>query len=281
MTRAELDLARSLVEAALREDIGPGDITSEAVIDADACARAAYLTREDIVVCGLPVAREVARMTDPDLRFEALSEDGGALCAGEVMARIEGRARSILAAERVSLNFLQRLTGIATATRAYVQKVGGTGARILDTRKTVPGYRRLDKYAVRCGGGTNHRNGLFDAILIKDNHLVFHAGPGQAVRRAREHAGPDMQIEVEVQSMDQLLEALDSGADRILIDNFDPDEASRAVRIAAGRVPLEASGGITLDSVRAFAEAGVDYVSIGALTHSVRAADIHLALTGC
>ena len=279
MTPLELDSIRPLLVAALEEDIGPGDLTSRVVIESDVRARAEYATREDVVVCGLPVAEAVAHLVDRSLLFVALSKDGDALEAGSVLARIEGRARSILAAERTSLNFLQRLTGIATRTRSYVCRVEGTGARILDTRKTVPGHRLLDKYAVRCGGGTNHRAGLFDGILIKDNHLAFHRGPGEAVRRARDHAAAAAEIEVEVASLAELREAIGSGADVILIDNFSPDDARKAVEAANGRVPLEASGGITLDTVRAFAEAGVDYISVGALTHSVRAADIHLTLT--
>lgn len=281
MTPVQLDLVRPLLEASLREDIGPGDITSEAVVDTAARARGEFLTRDDVVVCGLPIIEEVVRLSDPALRIERLSEDGAGLSAGGTIAALEGNARSILAVERVALNFLQRLTGIATATRAYVSEVEGTRARILDTRKTVPGYRFLDKYAVRCGGGTNHRSGLFDSILIKNNHLVFHSGPAVAVRCAREHAGADVEIEVEVRSLDELRGVLDSGATRILIDNFDVRAAGEAVSIADGRVPLEASGGITLESVRSYAETGVDYISVGALTHSVRAADIHLALIPC
>jgi nicotinate-nucleotide pyrophosphorylase (carboxylating) len=279
MTPAELALVRPLIERALEEDIGSGDLTSMALVDPLARASGEYVTREEIVVCGLPLVHEVARILDPELRCRSLVSDGTLVPAGAVLAQVEGGARSILAAERTSLNFLQRLTGIATATRSYVRRLPDASTRILDTRKTVPGYRPLDRYAVRSGGGSNHRNGLFDAILIKDNHLIFCGGPGDAVRRARLHAGESVFIEVEVQSMEELREAIDSGADRILIDNFDPSEAREAVRIAGGRVPLEASGGITLETVGAYAGAGVDYISIGALTHSVRAADIHLALT--
>lgn len=279
MTPADIDRIRPLLETALREDIGRGDLTSEAVIPRLARARGDYITREDVVVCGLPLGSEIARLVDPGLCFRVVAGDGDRVPAGSVLASVEGNARSVLAVERTTLNFLQRLCGIATATRAYVARLEGTSTRLLDTRKTVPGHRWLDKYAVRCGGGLNHRAGLFDAVLIKNNHIAFCSGPAEAVGRARERLGDEIMIEVEVRSLPELREALASGAGRILIDNFDPKEAAEAVRIASGRVPLEASGGITLETARAFADAGVDYVSVGALTHSVRAADIHLALS--
>lgn len=274
----DLGEARPLIERALREDLGSGDITSRALVPPEARGCACWITREDVVVCGLGVVSEVVRLVDPGLRFEALLSDGDPAEPGAVLARVEGSARSILAAERTSLNFLQRMTGIATATRDYVARVEGHRARILDTRKTVPGFRLLDKYAVRTGGGTNHREGLFDAVLIKDNHLAFSAGPAEAVGRARREARSGVSIEVEVESLDALEAVLGSGPDRILIDNFDPLEAREAVRIVAGRVPIEASGGITIETAAAYALAGVDYISVGALTHSVRAADIHLSL---
>lgn len=279
MIPPDIDRIRPLLEAALSEDIGGGDLTSEAVIPTLARARGDYVTREDIIMCGLPLGNEIARLIDPDLCFRVVAAEGDRVDAGSVLARVEGNARSILASERTTLNFLQRLSGIATAADAYVACLKGTATRLLDTRKTVPGHRWLDKYAVRCGGGVNHRAGLFDAVLIKNNHIVFCSGPAEAVRRARERLGREIMIEVEVRSLAELQEALASGAGRILIDNFDPKEAAEAVRVAAGRVPLEASGGITLATARAFADAGVGYLSVGALTHSVRAADIHLALS--
>jgi nicotinate-nucleotide pyrophosphorylase (carboxylating) len=278
MTPTDIDRVRPLLESALREDIGGGDLTSDAVIPALARARGDYVTREDIVVCGLPLGHEIARLIDPDLSFRMIVADRDRVSAGGVLARVEGNARSILASERTTLNFLQRLCGIATAAGAYVGCLEGSPTQLLDTRKTVPGHRWLDKYAVRCGGGVNHRAGLYDAVLIKNNHIAFCRGPGEAVRRARERLGREIMIEVEVRSLPELEEALASGAGRILIDNFDARDAAEAVRLAGGRVPLEASGGITLKTVRAFADAGVDYVSVGALTHSVRAADIHLTV---
>lgn len=279
MIPSDIDRVRPLLETALREDIGSGDLTSQAVIPPLARARGDYVAREDIIVCGLPLGNEIARLIDPDLCVRLVAADGDRVVAGSVLAHVEGNARSILASERTTLNFLQRLSGIATAAGAYVACLEGTATRLLDTRKTVPGHRWLDKYAVRCGGGVNHRAGLFDAVLIKNNHIAFCSGPADAVTRARERLGREIMIEVEVRSPAELEEALASGAGRILIDNFDPKEAAEAVRAAAGRVPLEASGGITLQTVRSFADAGVDYVSVGALTHSVRAVDIHLALS--
>jgi nicotinate-nucleotide pyrophosphorylase (carboxylating) len=270
--------ARLLIERALREDVGTGDITSGALVPEDARARGSWVTREAVVVCGLEIVREVVGLVDPELGFEPLLSDGDPAPAGAALARVEGSARSILAAERTSLNFLPRLTGIATSTRAYVARVEGHRARILDTRKTVPGFRLLDKYAVRTGGGVNHRQGLFDAVLIKDNHLAFCPDPADAVRRARARVGPGVLIEVEVESLEALAIALRAGPDRILIDNFDPARVREAVGIVGGRVSVEASGGITLENVGAYAEAGVDYISVGALTHSVRAADIHMSL---
>jgi len=213
------------------------------------------------------------------VEFKGVSADGASVAAGTVLAEIRGLARPILTAERTSLNLLQRMCGIATLTRQYVVRIQGTRARIVDTRKTAPGLRVLDKYAVACGGGMNHRMGLFDGVLIKNNHLVFHASPAEAIKEARSHLGHLVKIEVEVRNLDELRVGIDSGADVILLDNFDPQQTRRAVEIAAGRVPLESSGGITLDTVRSFAEAGVDYISVGALTHSVSAVDIHLRVT--
>jgi nicotinate-nucleotide pyrophosphorylase (carboxylating) len=219
------------------------------------------------------------RLVDPAVEFKVLTNDGSSVKTGTPLAEITGSARSILTAERTSLNFLQRMCGIATLTSQYVGRVRGTRARIVDTRKTVPGLRGLDKYAVACGGGLNHRMGLFDGVLIKNNHLAFHSSVAKAIDEARRHLGHLVKIEVEVRNLDELRSALDAGADVILLDNFTPADTRKAVAVVAGRVPIESSGGITLETVREFAEAGADYISIGALTHSVPAVDIHLRVT--
>ena len=277
MTPVEIGLIRETLLAAIREDIGSGDITSRATVEEHARAAARYTSKERLVVAGLPVVRELVSMVDAAVEWRALAEDGDLVEQGTSIAEIRGPARSILAAERVTLNVLQRMCGIATLTRAYVERVRGAGkARVVDTRKTAPGLRVLDKYAVRCGGGMNHRAGLFDGVLIKNNHLAFHASVSDAIGAARKRLGHLVKIEVEVARAGQVQEAIEAGADVILLDNFSPEETRQAVTIAAGRVPLESSGGITLDNIRAYAETGVDYISIGALTHSVPAADIHL-----
>ncbi len=211
-----------------------------------------------------------------NLKFKTLSADGDYVETGTALAEMSGSARSILAVERVTLNLLQRMCGIATMTRHYVDRVRGTKARVIDTRKTAPGLRLLDKYAVACGGGTNHRMGLFDAVLIKNNHLAFHKSLSETLAEARCHLDPSMKLEVEVASLDQLDEAIHAKADVILLDNFTPDQTRHAVIQCGGRVPLESSGGITLENIRDYAVAGVDRISVGALTHSVLAADIHL-----
>jgi len=263
----------------LREDIGTGDVTSRATVPADARATARYTTKQALIVAGIPVVQEIVRLVDAKLGFKPLCTDGASVPAGTAMAEIRGSARSILTAERTSLNLLQRMCGIATLTRQYVDRVQGTRAQIIDTRKTVPGLRVLDKYAVTCGGGMNHRMGLFDGVLIKNNHLAFHSSVAQAIQDARRHLGHLVKIEVEVSNLDQLKSALDAGADVVLLDNFNPELTGKAVEVVSGRVPVESSGGITLETVRGFADAGVDYISVGALTHSARAADIHLRVT--
>jgi nicotinate-nucleotide pyrophosphorylase (carboxylating) len=279
MDNVDLNLLRPFLLAALREDVGSGDTTSRAVIPGNARARARFTTKQALVVAGIPVAQEIIRLVDPSLEFATLESEGASVQSGTPIAEIRGSARSILTAERTSLNLLQRICGIATLTRRYVDRVQGTKARIVDTRKTAPGLRVLDKYAVTCGGGMNHRMGLFDGVLIKNNHIAFHASVDAAVRAARAHLGHLVKIEVEVRSIEELRVALEAGADVVLLDNFNPEQTREAVAVVGSRVPLESSGGITLDSVRDFAEAGVDYISIGALTHSVAAVDIHLRVT--
>jgi nicotinate-nucleotide pyrophosphorylase (carboxylating) len=279
MDNVDLVLLRPTLLAALREDIGSGDVTSRGVIPANATARAGFTTKQSLVIAGIPVARQIIQLVDPSVEFKTLESEGASVAAGTPVAEVHGSARSILTAERTSLNLLQRMCGIATLTRRYVERVRGTKARIVDTRKTAPGLRVLDKYAVACGGGMNHRMGLFDGVLIKNNHLAFHASVDAAVRATRAHLGHLVKIEVEVRNLEELGLALEAGADVILLDNFNPAQTRDAVKRVAGRVPLESSGGITFDTVRDFAEAGVDYISIGALTHSVGAVDIHLRVT--
>jgi nicotinate-nucleotide pyrophosphorylase (carboxylating) len=265
------------IERALAEDVGAGDRTAEATVPADARARARIEQKQPGVIAGLDVARAVFEQVEPELRFEALTEEGVWREGGPV-AEIEGPARGIVTGERVALNFLQRLSGVATATARFVQAVEGTSARILDTRKTTPGLRELEKAAVAAGGGTNHRIGLYDAILVKENHAALAGGVGEATRRALEAADDGTPVEVECATLGEVDEALEAGVSRILLDNMSPAELREAVERVAGRAELEASGGVTLDTVRAVAESGVDYVSVGALTHSAPALDLSLLL---
>ncbi len=275
-----LTAAEPLIELAIAEDIGPGDATSQATLDPRALLTGCIVAKEAGVLAGLPVAETVFRLVDPAIRFNPLAHDGQEVVPGEVVARVSGPGPSLLAAERLALNFLQRMSGIATTTRDYVDAVAVTHATILDTRKTVPGHRLLDKYAVRMGGGVNHRTALFDMVLIKDNHIVGAGGITPAVVRARA-AHPQLPIEVEVDTLDQLREALtiQPPLDRIMLDNMSFDTMREAVEITAGRVPLEASGNVTLHTVADVAATGVDYISVGALTHSVRALDLSMNVT--
>ena len=279
MDSFDLGLLRDSLLAMLREDVGSGDITAAATVPAGACARAQYRSKQALIVAGILVVQEMVKLANPSLDFKAIVNEGESVNTGTALAEIRGSARSILTVERTTLNILQRMCGIATLTRQYVERIAGTRTRIIDTRKTVPGLRVLDKYAVTCGGGMNHRMGLFDGVLIKNNHLAFHSSAAQAIEEARRHLGHLVKIEVEVRTLDELKSAINAGADVILLDNFNPDETRKAVEINRERIPLESSGGITLETVRSFAEAGVDYISVGALTHSVKAADIHLRVT--
>jgi nicotinate-nucleotide pyrophosphorylase (carboxylating) len=263
-----------LIDRALAEDIGDGDLTTRAVVPEGAEARARISQKEPGVVAGLRVAQRAFERVDAELVFishcpEGKWREGGAI------AEITGLAASILAAERVALNFLARLSGVATLTARYVRAVEGTGARILDTRKTTPGLRDLEKAAVRRGGGVSHRSGLFDAILVKENHAVLAGGVGEATRLALAAASDAI---IECRTTEEVQEALNAGVKRILLDNMDQDDLRRAVELTAGRAELEASGGITLDTVRAVAETGVDFISVGALTHSAPALDVSLLL---
>jgi nicotinate-nucleotide pyrophosphorylase (carboxylating) len=265
-----------IVRDALAEDIGSGDVTSEAVMDEERTAAAAILVKRPGVVCGLDAAETVFRVLDPDVGFERLLADGDRVDdVPAEAARVEGSARALLTAERTALNLLGRLSGIATLTSRYVDAVSGTGAEILDTRKTTPGLRGLEKHAVRCGGGRNHRLGLDDGILIKDNHLRLAGGVRVAVDRIRA-TGTELPVEVEAETLDDVREALAAGADIVLLDNMTPDELRAAVDLNRGRAKLEASGGVSLETVRAIAETGVDFVSVGALTHSAPSLDISM-----
>jgi nicotinate-nucleotide pyrophosphorylase (carboxylating) len=258
------------VDRWLAEDVGDGDLTGTAVIDEDAVCTARLLVKEAGVVCGLDVAAEVFDRLG--VKLEALAADGDMVEPGPV-GSLEGSARGVLAGERLALNLIGRLSGIATFTRRFVDAVAGTGTVILDTRKTTPGLRALEKHAVACGGGRNHRLGLYDGILIKDNHLRVAGSLGEAVGRAKQTGAP---VEVECDTLAQVREALAAGADSILLDNMTVPELREAVELTAGRARLEASGGVTLETVRALAETGVDFISVGALTHSARALDVSL-----
>jgi nicotinate-nucleotide pyrophosphorylase (carboxylating) len=271
---AGFDIDR-FVAATLAEDLGTiGDITSAAVIPAEARFAGVMDSRDAITVAGLALADAFFRALDPEVRIEHLVEDGQAVAAGTELMRIEGRARAMLTAERSALNTVQHLSGVATMTQAYVDRMQGTGAILLDTRKTIPGLRVLEKYATRMGGAQNHRMGLWDAAMIKDNHVAVAGDVGEAVRRARD-AGI-AQIIVEVDRVDQIEPALAAGATHLLLDNMPPDILRGAVALVDGRVPTEASGGVSLDTIRAIAESGVTYVSVGRLTQSAPAADIGL-----
>jgi nicotinate-nucleotide pyrophosphorylase (carboxylating) len=272
-----IDTVERVVLAALAEDIGAGDVTTEATVSEDAVGTAALLVKEPGVVCGLVVAETVFRALDPEIRFEAFRADGDLVETSAVVARVEGSQRAILTGERVALNFLGRLSGIATLTRRYVDAVEGTGVAVLDTRKTTPGLRALEKHAVASGGGTNHRFGLEDGVLVKDNHLRAAGSIAAAVELLRD--ATDLPVEVECDTLDQVSEALDVGVDAILLDNMTLDELREAVALTKGRARLEASGGVSLETIRAIAETGVDEISVGALTHSARSLDVSLELT--
>jgi nicotinate-nucleotide pyrophosphorylase (carboxylating) len=267
-----------LIELALEEDIGSGDVTTRALILPDLMGEAHIRAKERLVVAGLPVAVQVFHQLDSSLIFEPQAEEGQEVHPGTVLARLTGPAAPILTGERVALNFLMHLSGIATFTRRMAGLISDSPAALMDTRKTLPGWRVLEKYAVRLGGGHNHRLGLFDAVLIKNNHLKAVGSISQAVRLAREKAPHSMQVEVEVADLAGLQEALDAGADVIMLDNLDEAALVRAVAITGGRARLEASGGMTAERLPKLAATGVDFISMGALTHSAPAVDIHLRL---
>jgi nicotinate-nucleotide pyrophosphorylase (carboxylating) len=267
---------RHLIQASIEEDLGRGDVTTEATIAEHTISRARLIPKQELVLAGMDVFTEVYAVVDKAVHIKSSRRDGDLLAAGTVIAELEGPARSLLAGERVALNFLQRLCGIATLTRRYVDAVSGYDVDIVDTRKTTPGWRLLEKYAVRMGGGKNHRHDLGDGILIKDNHIVAAGGIGHAVEMARKHSHHLLKIEVEVETLQQVEEALQAGAEVIMLDNMPPTLLAEGVKLIGGRALVEASGGISLESVIDVARTGVDLISVGRLTHSAPAADIHV-----
>ncbi len=265
-----------LIRLALEEDIGPGDVTTEALIEPDRAARAVIVAKESLVLAGLQVAREVFATLDPAMSFETSFQDGDRAGSGDEILTAYGKLQALLTGERTALNFVQRLSGIATLTRQYVDRVAGSNVRLTDTRKTIPGWRRLEKYAVKIGGAYNHRFGLYDGILIKDNHIVACGGISEAVAGVRNNRPHLLRIEVEVSDINQVKEALENGVDIIMLDNMDLNDIHEAVRLVDGRALVEVSGGVTLDTLPEIANTGVDIISIGALTHSARAVDISM-----
>lgn len=280
LSAAEAAYIPNIVEVALAEDVGSGDLTAQ-LIQADAEASATIITRERAVLCGRPWVDEVFKQVDPTVQVQWLADEGAIVQPNQTLCRVQGPARALLTAERSALNFLQALSSTATVTQRYVDAIAGTGCRILDTRKTLPGLRLAQKYAVRCGGGTNHRIGLFDAILIKENHIAAAGSIAKAVGAARS-VGRGVMVEVEVENFYELEQALDAGADRIMLDEFSLVDLTEAVRKARGsqhsKVELEASGNVTLDTIRPIAEAGVDFISIGGLTKHVQAIDLSMRI---
>ena len=263
------------VEEALAEDIGSGDLTAQ-LIPAAQAARASIISREAAVLCGTAWFEACFRRLDANIEIRWLARDGEAVAAGQTLAEIEGNARAMLSAERPALNFLQTLSATATATRLYVEAVKGTQARIMDTRKTLPGLRLAQKYAVKCGGGENQRAGLYDGILVKENHIMAAGGIREVLAQAARIAPPDVSIQIEVESLDELEQALEAGARLVLLDNFSPEQMRAAVKTAGSRAELEASGGITLETVRAVAETGVHRISVGSLTKDIKAVDLSM-----
>jgi nicotinate-nucleotide pyrophosphorylase (carboxylating) len=267
---------RKLIREALEEDIGSGDVTTLAVLTGDETGTAEASAKEDIIVAGIDIFREVFLLTDKEIQFLPERKDGQSVNKSGVIAHISGKLASILSAERVALNIFQRMCGIATLTKKYVDRISGTKAKILDTRKTMPGLREFDKYAVKIGGGYNHRMGLYGGVLIKDNHISAAGGISNAVDRALNNIPPALKVEVEVKNVKEVEEALSAGVDIIMLDNMTPDDMKQAVSLINGKALIEASGGVTLSNVRDYAETGVDFISIGAITHSAPAADISL-----
>lgn len=272
-----MEQIKKLIEHALAEDIGSGDITTDAIIPETSISGAVMLAKQELVLAGLEISREVFLRLDPSIQFTAYAKDGERVHAGTEIARLSGNTRALLRGERVALNLLQHMSGIATLTAKYVEKIKGMKAQVLDTRKTLPGLRQLEKYAVRTGGGKNHRMGLYDMVLIKDNHIKAAGGIAKAIEAARRKAG-QLKIEVETKNLEEVREALAAKADIIMLDNMPIDTMREAVKLIDGRSLVEASGNVTLDSVRHIAETGVDFISSGSLTHSAPAADISMKI---
>jgi nicotinate-nucleotide pyrophosphorylase (carboxylating) len=272
------DLIDRLIDLAFAEDIGDGDHTTLSCIPAAATGKSKLLIKEAGVLAGVEIAKEIFRRFDPSMKVEVFIHDGAEVKPGDIVMIVEGKVQSLLQTERLMLNVMQRMSGIATTTRNYVRRLEGTNTRVLDTRKTTPGMRMLEKEAVKIGGGVNHRIGLFDMILLKDNHVDFAGGIDKAITRAREYLkekGKDLKIEIEVRNFDELGQVLAmGGVDRIMLDNFTPADTRKAVEMIAGRYETESSGGITFDTLRDYAETGVDFISVGALTHSVKGLDM-------
>ena len=272
------ELVDRLIDLSFAEDIGDGDHTTLCCIPADAMGKSRLLIKEEGILAGVEVAKEVFRRFDPEMKVEVMMPDGTKVKPGDVAMVVEGRVRSLLQTERLMLNIMQRMSGIATMTGRYVERLEGTGTRVLDTRKTTPGMRMLEKQAVKIGGGCNHRIGLFDMILLKDNHVDFAGGIANAINRCHEYLKENMlnlKIEIEVRNFDELKQAMDCGGiDRIMLDNFSVADTRKAVEMVGGRFETESSGGITFDTIRSYAECGVDFISVGALTHSVKGLDM-------
>lgn len=271
------ELIDELLDLAFAEDLGDGDHTTLSTIPADAMGRSRLIVKEDGILAGVDIAEKVLHKVDPSIKMEVFIKDGAKVKKGDIAFTAEGPVRSLLIAERTMLNIMQRMSGVATMTARYQKELDGLKTRVLDTRKTTPGMRLLEKEAVKIGGGANHRIGLFDMILIKDNHVDFAGGIPEAVKRAKEYCrakGKDLKIEVEVRNEDEIRQALEAGVDRIMLDNFTPERTREAVKLIGGRTEIESSGGITIDTLRAYGECGVDYISVGALTHSVKGLDM-------
>lgn len=269
---------RQLIKTALAEDIGRGDITTNAVVPAKLCAEGKIIAKEDMVLAGIDIAHEVFKMIGRGIKWKAFKKDGELCGKGGVIAEVKGPARALLSGERVALNFLQHLSGVSTSARIFSEAISGTKAKILDTRKTTPGLRGLEKYAVEMGGGTNHRMGLFDHFLIKNNHVAVAGSVTEAMKRAKKKKKKGQKIEVETRNINEVKEALSCKADVIMLDNIGIDDVRKAVFLAKGKVPLEVSGNISLENIRRYAETGVDFISVGAITHSARAVDVHMII---
>jgi len=273
-----MDNLDTLIKMALEEDIGPGDITAEATIPEGTRARATINAKKELILAGAQVAEKVFKAVDTDIEWKAVAKDGSILKPGDIIAELSGNARSLLAGERTALNFLQRLSGVATMARRFSDAIDGTKAKILDTRKTTPGFRALEKHAVRMGGGENHRMGLYDHYLIKNNHIAVAGSVKAALESAKKARKKDQEIEIETRTMVEVRDAVEGSADIIMLDNMSVDQVQIIVEFVEGRKKLEVSGGITIDTARAYAETGVDYISAGSITHSAPAADINMTM---